>query len=288
MLPALEAGGKRLRPALVLIAGMNGEYDGDQLMVGAVAVELMHMASLIHDDILDAAETRRGVSTVLSAQGREVALASGDFLFATSFSLLCGLEIPELLPIMSQSAVSLSTGELKQMQGVHSVQEQTIVAYLGRIKDKTASLFHSSCRIGAIIAGADEGEIKKLMGYGESLGMAFQICDDILDLVGTEKVLGKPPGQDLREGLVTLPVLYALEETNYDDAIASVIQGKTREEHHVESAIKLVLKSGAIEKSRNEAMTYIKHAIHIAGELENEQVKESLVSIGNFVMERYH
>jgi heptaprenyl diphosphate synthase len=267
---------------------MNGEYDSDQLMVGAVAVELMHMASLIHDDILDDAATRRGVSTILSAQGREVALASGDFLFATSFSLLCGLEIPELLLIISQSAVSLSTGELKQMQGVHSVQEQTIVAYLGRIKDKTASLFHSSCRIGGIIAGADEAEIKKLMGYGESLGMAFQICDDILDIVGTEKVLGKPPGQDLKEGLVTLPILYALEETNYDEAISLVIQGKATGEPQIEQAIKLVVKSGGIEKARDEAMTYIKHAIHIAGELADEQVSESLVSIGNFVMERYH
>lgn len=282
----VKAGGKRLRPALVLIAGLNGEYDPEKLLAGAVSVELMHMASLIHDDVLDAAETRRGLPTVLSSYGREVALSAGDFLFATSFSILCDLGVPELLLIICESALALSIGELKQMAGVRSLEAQTLVNYLGRIKDKTASLFHASCRMGGILGRVEEGEMKKLSRYGESLGMAFQICDDILDLTGTEEVLGKPPGLDLREGLATLPVLYALEETNFDESIVAVIEGKETDNHKIQAVIEKIRQSGAIERSKDEAKTYIKHAVHMAEELSEPQVKESLISIGDFVMER--
>lgn len=277
-----------MRPALVLIAGMNGDYDSSKLLVGATAVELMHLASLIHDDVLDAAGTRRGIPTILSVHGRKTALATGDFIFATSFTLLCDLGVPELLAIISESAVSLSRGELKQMQCKHSLQEQTVVGYLSRIKDKTASLFHTSCRIGGILAGVDREEMKKLASYGENLGMAFQICDDILDLTGTEDALGKPLGLDMREGLATLPVLYALEEMNYDEAIVSIIEGRKTDEQKIAKAVKLICKSEAIEKTKKEAMMYIKQALHLGGEIKEPQVKESLISIGNFVLERYH
>ncbi len=286
-LSIFQAGGKRLRPILLLASGTIREYDLEKLVPAAISIELLHMASLIHDDILDGAELRRGVPTINFALGKKIAIATGDFLFAQAFELLTVLDNSEVIQVMAEAAHALSLGELQQMETSRWV-EQTEMGYLRRIRNKTASLFAAACKIGALLSGASLKEIKILTTYGDSLGIAFQIFDDILDIIGDEKVLGKPPGIDLRDGTVTLPIIYALEESKFDPRISEVVKGERVSDRDIERAIRVIEETHAIENAKSEARKHIKVALAALESLENKEVQKNLISIGNFITERYH
>lgn len=286
-LATLNAGGKRLRPALVLIAGQVGEYNEEKLISAAAAVELIHMASLVHDDILDGAATRRGKPTINSQWGNTVAVTAGDFLFAQAFVHLSKLNNSRVIKVACDAALALSMGELHQMETTGNC-DQLITDYLEKIYKKTAALFSASCEIGSILAQAPSKETTLLTEYGKNLGMAFQIYDDILDLEGSEETLGKPSGIDLKDGTVTLPILYALEDTNKDRRICSVI-GKSRpEQAEVNEVIDLILATNALERTRREAHKYTQKAIETAKGIKVRDVRDDLVAIGEFVVARYH
>ncbi|PJB78769.1 MAG: heptaprenyl diphosphate synthase, partial [Candidatus Aquicultor secundus] len=253
-LATLKAGGKRLRPVLVLLAGMVGDYDVEKLMPAAVASELIHMASLIHDDILDGASTRRGIPTVNAVWGEQVAIAAGDYLFATAFELLSHTPI-RAVEIMVNAAVDLSLGELDQMVTAH-VADQSMGDYVQKARRKTAALFAACCQVGSYLSGASEAEVAALTRYGEDLGVAFQIYDDVLDIVGGKQT-GKATGVDVRDGTVTVPMLYALETLGRQSELAAIIANVTPSDSEVEAALAMIDQSGAVARAKDTARSYV-------------------------------
>jgi geranylgeranyl pyrophosphate synthase len=205
----LAAGGKRLRPLLVFSCAPQGHGDDPAVICAATAVELIHMATLVHDDIIDAAALRRGRPTVAHAQGPDAALRVGDFLFARAFTELTRSGAPRAVQNLADAALALSRGELAQQRAAHDLALDED-AYLARCRDKTAALFAVACRLGAMTGGAGREVEERLGRFGENVGLAFQIFDDILDLTGVPEATGKRRGTDLKDGTVTLPVILAL------------------------------------------------------------------------------
>ena len=240
----IPAGGKRLRPAFLIASALALDPAGDasdrlteEMVRGGVAVELVHLGSLYHDDVMDEAETRRGIEAVNHRWGNLTAILAGDFLLAKASELAAslGTEVAELL---AATIGRLCEGQVRELQLIYDVtrnEEQ----YLQAIAGKTAELYATSCRIGGIVGGAERDVINKLTEFGHAYGMAFQIVDDILDLVATDEELGKPSGNDIREGVYTLPVIRMiasgdpvkellggpLDEKTRDQARAAVVNG---------------------------------------------------------------
>lgn len=207
----LKAGGKRIRPVFVLLAGKFGSYNLDELKKVAVALELIHMASLVHDDVIDDADTRRGQLTVKSKWDNRIAMYTGDYIHAKALLTITDLKNPQIHQVLSKAMVEMCIGEMEQIRDFFNTS-QTVRNYLLRIRRKTALLIAISCQLGAIAAGCNNTTSQNLYRFGYNVGMAFQIGDDLLDLCGTEKQIGKPPGSDIRQGNITLPVLFALED----------------------------------------------------------------------------
>lgn len=284
-LQTLKAGGKRLRPALVLMSGMVGGYDLNKLMPAAVSSELIHMASLMHDDVLDGAGTRRGIPTVNSIWGERVAIAVGDYLFATAFEILSRNDIRSV-EIMVSAAIELSLGEFDQMISAY-VAEQSIEDYLQKARRKTAALFAACCEVGSYLSGATESQVKALTRYGENLGIAFQIYDDVLDIVGGDAT-GKAKGVDIRAGMVTVPVLYALDKLGYNSRLADIITGDEMSDEDVDLAIEMIIKSDAITRTKDTARSFVGGAISQLELVSNPDAVAVFKAIGEFVIDRYH
>jgi heptaprenyl diphosphate synthase len=211
----LNAGGKRLRPMLTLCAGYAAR-GGDtpatpELVTGATAVELVHVGSLYHDDVIDEAETRRGVPSVNARWSNIVAILAGDYLLAAASERAASLGA-DVAGLLAATIGDLCRGQVLELQHLFDVG-RTQESYLSAIAGKTATLFATACRIGGMVAGVSTAALGAVTGFGHHLGMGFQIVDDVLDLTGTEASLGKPAGNDLLEGVYTLPVIYALSES---------------------------------------------------------------------------
>ena len=209
----IGAGGKRIRPALALCAGYAAgqEPASDDVVTGAVAVELVHLGSLYHDDVIDEASTRRGVESVNHRWSNIVAILAGDFLLARASSLAASLGV-EVAGILASTIAELCQGQVLELQRLYDVNRDED-AYFGSIAGKTASLMATACRIGAIVGGLERPAVEALTAYGTHAGIIFQIVDDVLDLTATDEELGKPSGLDLAEGIYTLPVIYALRSS---------------------------------------------------------------------------
>ena len=209
----IGAGGKRLRPLLAICAGCAGgaRPATDDVITGAVAVELVHLGSLYHDDVIDEASTRRGVESVNARWSNIVAILAGDFLLARASGLAASLGV-EVAGLLAATIGELCRGQVLELQRLFDVSRDE-EAYFGSIEGKTAALFATSCRIGALVGGLDREAVEALTTYGRHLGMVFQIVDDVLDLTASAEQLGKPAGLDLAEGIYTLPVIYALRDS---------------------------------------------------------------------------
>jgi geranylgeranyl pyrophosphate synthase len=207
----LSAGGKRLRPLLVFICGGAGTASsGQSLLRAGAAVELVHMASLVHDDVLDNAPVRRGQPTVYALAGRGTATAAGDFLFSRAFGLLGRNGDRELIRVLSDACFALSRGELVQRRDAYA-RPLSVDRYLERCELKTASLFAAACKLGSLAAGRSGPEAEALAAFGRKIGLAFQMLDDLLDVAGATETTGKRRGTDLLDGTVTLPLILAAE-----------------------------------------------------------------------------
>ena len=240
----IPAGGKRLRPAFVIAAALSLDPMGDrseslsnEMVRGGVAVELVHLGSLYHDDVMDEAETRRGIEAVNHRWGNLTAILAGDFLLAKASELAAslGTEVAELL---AATIGHLCEGQVRELQLIYDISRSE-EQYLQAISGKTAALYATSCRIGGILSGADRSVVDQLTEFGHAYGMAFQVVDDILDLIATDEELGKPSGNDLREGVYTLPVIrmiadghpvaellgQQLDQETRDKARAIVVEG---------------------------------------------------------------
>ena len=210
--PALHlitAGGKRLRPALVMISSRAGTPGSRESDLSAASVELVHLATLYHDDVIDETSIRRGVPTVSARWGTEVAVLVGDYLFARACELAAdaGGEVPGLL---ARAIAEVCEGQVAETATVDDAQ-RSVDAYIATVEKKTSALFRVACELGAATSGAPDAAREALVNYGRSLGSTFQVVDDLLDLIGSKEVIGKEPGTDLKEGVFTLPVLYACE-----------------------------------------------------------------------------
>lgn len=280
----LKAGGKRIRPVFVLLGGKWGDYDVKRLKHVAVPLELIHMATLVHDDVIDDADKRRGRETVRTKWDNKIAMYAGDYIFARALAIVAQLPIPQLHRILAQAMVEVCKGEIEQVKDLNN-WEQNFRTYLRRIKRKTALLIAISCQMGAVASGAPQSIVSKMYWYGYNVGMAFQITDDILDFTGTEKQLGKPAGSDLLNGNITLPALYTAHQGRFRDRFQSWIAENTFWDH-VDEAIQLVRKDDGIAYSQALAERYIVRARSVLADLPDNQAKTSLLGIADFIIER--
>jgi heptaprenyl diphosphate synthase len=281
----LKAGGKRIRPAFALLAGKFHNYDLEKLLPLAVALEIIHMASLVHDDVVDASVTRRGRPTVKAKWGNRVSMHAGDYLFAQSLLLISQYEDKRIAKVLARVSVEMCQGEIQQISASFDA-DQKLRDYLYRIKRKTALLISASCQLGAVAVGAPEKLIRTLTRYGYYLGMAFQITDDILDMVADEKVLGKPVGGDLRQGIITLPVIYALKHTKEKERLKELVRKQEKSEEEVQETIQIIKNSGAIEYSFDFANKYLEKAKKELAKLPDIKTKKTFAMITNFIGKR--
>jgi heptaprenyl diphosphate synthase len=220
----LTGTGKKLRPILVLLSGRIGRYRADRIVPLAAALELVHMASLLHDDVIDSSDTRRGEVTVNAKWGNQIAVLLGDFFYAKALNLVGDLDKEGFLAI-SQVINTLTEGEFEQL----SHQFNTALTeddYLQRIEKKTAGFIATCCKLGALYSEASEDVVSLLTRYGYNLGMAYQIRDDILDFIADDQVAGKPIGNDIAQGIITLPVIHSIQHSSMGPAIREIIDSK--------------------------------------------------------------
>jgi geranylgeranyl pyrophosphate synthase len=255
---ALTAGGKRLRPILLVLSARMGEPESGALLTASTAIEVLHTATLIHDDVVDKAGSRRGRPTTVAAYGREVAVATGDYLFAEAFHGLAEIGDPRLVRSFSEAAMGLAAGELEQFRSARGPVE--VEAYLEHIRMKTAGLFKAACVAGGTLGGLSIKQVDALATYGQALGLAFQMSDDVMDLVGKPGLMGKGVGADLAEGTVTLPVIFALKEGNAA-VIRRVLQTPSPPPEILEAGIEAVLATDAIRKTETWALGEIEAAL---------------------------
>lgn len=281
----LEAGGKRLRPAFALLAGKFYGYPFQKLLPVAMALELIHMATLVHDDVVDASTTRRGRPTVKAKWGNIVSVATGDYLLAKALELLAEINNPEVSRILAEVSIEMSQGEIQQIKASNDVN-QNLKQYYYRIKRKTALLISASCKLGGIVSSAPRREVWALGAYGHALGMAFQIVDDILDVTAEASELGKPVGGDIRQGIMTLPLILALKNSPEKETLKKILIKETKTDEDVETAIRLVKESGAIEDSLFYVDLYINKAKSHLEELPNVPTRKALSELANFIKER--
>jgi geranylgeranyl pyrophosphate synthase len=253
----IRAGGKRLRPLLVFLSAggppPDGETDHDGVLRAAVAVELVHSATLVHDDVLDAAQLRRGQPTVVATAGRAIATATGDLLFSRAFAELAANGRPDEIRVLSDASSALAEGELLQREDAWNVDVPR-ERYLRRCDLKTARLFQAACRLGALEGG---GEAEALGEFGRRIGLAFQLLDDVLDVSGPAERTGKHRGTDLLDGTVTLPLILARER---DPELAALELREVRTADQVEAVCDAIAATGVLDEARTEALEMVAEA----------------------------
>ena len=283
----LSAGGKRLRPALVLMAAKACNYNGDRGVNRAVAVELIHTASLIHDDVLDDADLRRGIPTINSRWGNRVSVLTGDHLYSKAVGILAEDGDLEVLRTVADTAGTMTDRETTEALCRHDANV-TEEKYVSIIAGKTASLMFCSCRIGAMLGEARNGEVEVLGEYGLNLGMAFQITDDLLDLAGEKERLGKPVGNDIRDGVLTLPLIHAMsvaEEKDREWMISTVRAGRIDDD--ILTRMRDVVKEyGGTRYSLEKAKEYAGACKERLKSLQPSESQSSLVLLADYVIER--
>ena len=278
--------GKMLRPTLVFLAARFGPGAGQRVILDlAESLELVHTASLVHDDIVDRAEVRRNVPTVNAVWNDDVALIVGDYLFAKAYALAAVLPKPEVIAMVAQTVFALCDGELTEVAAEAAMPSEA--EYLERIELKTASLYAACCQGAALLADADPEHVAALGAYGTNIGLAFQITDDVLDLVGEEDDLGKEVGRDLAEGMPTLPMIYAVAaQDGRGGRLAERIVARDKGHCEMRDLIAEIRASGAIARARDKARGFHDAAVAAVRRLPERPERDALLAIADFVLER--
>lgn len=276
MADLFEAGGKRLRPALVLLAARCGAYEADRVLPAAMAVEVTHAATLVHDDVIDRSKTRRGRPTVAAALGDEPAIVIGDFYFAKAYEHAARTRAHEVVVILAEAVMRICAGEVRQ-QSIRYHYSTGVDEYMQRIEAKTATLLAACCDIGALLGGLSEKDREALRKYGRSLGLAFQIADDVLDYTGTEGEVGKPIGHDILEGFATLPLM--LSSIQLDD-------NRRLSESDARRIVEAVRKSDGPRDALAQAMNHARDARAQLQILKHSEATEALASLTDYVVTR--
>ena len=282
---SLKNGGKRVRPALVLLSGKFHNYNLSYLLPMAVAVEVLHTATLVHDDAIDNSLVRHGRPTINKVWGEDKAILLGDYLLAKAEELVSDTQNLQVIRLFAQTIMTIASGELGQSFSAFNL-EQTREQYLQRISAKTASLLSLATESGAILSQAPKKSVTALREYGYNLGIAFQVVDDILDFVGDEVGMGKPVGSDLAQGTLTLPAMLVLEHYPGDNLVRRLFQHEGDRQENIKLAIELVLSSGVIEECYEVAAGYFARACRNLNLLPDSASRRSLKELAEYVLAR--
>ena len=280
----VNSGGKRIRPALCLLAAHAGEkFDPDKSLPLAAALEMIHTASLVHDDVIDAADTRRGHVTANVKWGNQIAILSGDYIFARAFRLIADENYDRYVSKrLAELVGNLSVGEIIQDQNLFDAGIDWD-GYYDRIQKKTADFLEICCELGGVIGGLPKTDTDSLAAYGHAVGMAFQITDDLLDVWQTSAALGKPAGNDLRQGIATLPTLRALEVSPRRDELAAIITDRQMTDEMLQTALSIIRSSDAQEFTQAKANDYLTKAKASLPKNLPADLRESFVAVADFI-----
>lgn len=279
----LQAGGKRLRPLLVILCCRAAAPLPRHAVPAAASVELLHMATLVHDDVLDGARLRRGRPTVVSEHGPRMAMSVGNYLFAGAFAEVVATGSTAAVERLTEAAAGLSRGELLQMNEAFNTAI-TPDEYLRRCDLKTGGLFGAACALGALVSGLSDAAADSLDRFGRSLGLAFQIFDDILDFSGDARETGKLPGTDVRDGTVTLPLIYAMQSS---PDLAQIVGAPVKTEAEVDEVVARVRSGNALDRARALALDHIAHARELLITVDPAVEHELLDRLAGRVVDRY-
>jgi geranylgeranyl pyrophosphate synthase len=283
----LSSPGKRLRTALTLLSGKMIEYRFDKLLPLSVAFEMVHLSTLIHDDVIDSARTRHGIPTVNARYGDHVAILLGDYFFAKTAGLIADVQDFRIDRLFSETVASVCEGSIIELTSARRL-DLSVDAYLERISRKTACLIAACCKGGATVGNGTDAQIALLHQYGQSLGMAFQIVDDVLDYAGTEATTGKPVGNDLAQGLVTLPLIYALQAdaNGKADYVARLIERPDERRGDVAEVVSWVNQGHGVESALDLARHYATRARATLTEFAASPIRDVLEQLVDFVLAR--
>jgi geranylgeranyl pyrophosphate synthase len=283
---ALGASGKRIRPGLVLLAGTFGDYNLNRLVPLGTAIELLHTASLVHDDVVDGAESRRGRPTTNALFDNALTVLLGDYIFANAAEMVTRTGSLSVTRLFALALTKMTGGELDQDAAAFDVGKD-IQHYLWRIGGKTAALFATATEGGAMLGGCDDATVEALRTYGYSFGMAFQIVDDVLDFVGDEELMGKPVGSDLLEGTITLPGLLLIDQIpGPENPIKKFFTAKRDRDARLQDAIRAIRETGVIDASMGIARDYIRRAEEALTTLPDTEAKRCLIALGEYNLGR--
>ena len=282
---ALAPRGKRLRPALVLLAGSFGDYNLNRLVPLGTAIELLHTASLVHDDVVDGAESRRGRPTANAVFDNALTVLLGDFMFANAAEMVTRTGSLPVTRLFALALMKMTSGELDQDAAAFDVARD-VQHYLWRIGGKTAALFGHASQGGALLAQCTEGQVEALRSYGYNLGMAFQIVDDILDFTGDEAEMGKPAGGDLIEGTITLPALFYLDSAPRENPVRSFLSADGERSDYLPDALAAVVESDAIGRAQGMAQEFVDRALEGLSALEATDARRTLEELSGYVLTR--
>jgi geranylgeranyl pyrophosphate synthase len=281
----LASGGKRVRPAVTLLAGTLFGADQSVLITLAAAIELLHTATLVHDDLIDGSLLRRGNPTINAQWSPAATVLTGDFVFARAAKLAAETKSVQVMNMFATTLTTIVNGEIKQLfnnQDIFSREE-----YFSRIYSKTASMFELATGGAAIISNADDLEVENAKRFGYEVGIAFQIVDDILDFTGQQTTVGKPVASDLRQGLVTLPALYYLDAYPDDPNLKIILSGGTYRDQQIDDLVTAIRRSGAIEQAKSEALQFVGRAIEILQTFPESPERQALEDLSRYIVNRH-
>ncbi|WKZ42791.1 MAG: polyprenyl synthetase family protein [Anaerolineales bacterium] len=280
----LAAGGKRVRPTLGLLVGNMLGAPEDKLITLGASVELLHTATLVHDDLIDGALLRRGMPTLNARWSPAATVLTGDFLFARAAKLAADTDYLPLMKLFAETLATIVNGELTQMFSARGVIDRD--NYYNRIYAKTASLFEMSTLAATMVATDDEETRSAMKAFGYEVGMAFQIVDDILDFTGDQSTVGKPIGSDLLNGLVTLPAIYFAEANRYDEDVLSLPDGGWKETARVQRLVDAIRQSDAIVQAMDEARNAVRRALAALEVAPASPEKDALEDLAKYIVDR--
>jgi geranylgeranyl pyrophosphate synthase len=281
----LDAGGKRIRPALTLLTGRLYPADSDRIISMAAAVEMLHTATLVHDDVVDGSMLRRGSPTLNAHWSPGATILTGDYMFARAADLAAQTDHVRVMQIFARTLMTIVSGELRQLFG-DATRRQTREDYFQRVYAKTASMFELATEAAGVLIGAAEHEILALRQFGRDLGIAFQIMDDVLDFTGDASQVGKPVASDLRQGIVTLPVIDYLDAQPHDKRVDALLHNGQQSDEVVLPIVADVRASGAIDRAVSEARDYVRSAQQTLLKLPDGEARQSMLTVADYVVAR--
>jgi heptaprenyl diphosphate synthase len=280
----LAAGGKRFRPLLVLLGGYFGDAGDPRLIPGAVAIELTHLATLYHDDVIDEADSRRGIPSVNARWDNTVAILTGDFLFARASEIASDLGT-DVTRLLAWTIARVAEGQILEADSLGRLEvDETF--YMEVIRKKTAALIATSCRLGGMLSGAPVEVLEGLDRYGQAVGLAFQLSDDIMDLTADQATLGKEPGVDIKEGVYTLPVIYALRASARREELRRLLQASSLDARGLRGALQIIRDDGALDLAREAVGAEVRRAVSEAEDLPAETARDALIHLAGFLAAR--